>query len=43
MKVLFIVRSTLFTAKGGDTIQVEETASELRKTGVEVDKEQMKK
>jgi len=37
MKVLFIVRSTLFTARGGDTIQVEETARELRKTGVEVD------
>ena len=37
MKVLFIVRSTLFTAKGGDTIQVEETARELRKIGVDVD------
>lgn len=37
MKVLFIVRSTLFTTKGGDTIQVEETARELRKIGVEVD------
>lgn len=37
MKVLFIVRSTLFTVKGGDTIQVEETARELRKMGVEVD------
>src|SRR4249920_235049 len=37
MKLLFIVRSTLFTARGGDTIQVEETARELRKTGVEVD------
>jgi glycosyltransferase involved in cell wall biosynthesis len=37
MKVLFIVRSTLFTAKGGDTIQVEETARALRKIGVDVD------
>ena len=37
MKLLFIVRSTLFTAKGGDTIQVEETARELRKLGVDVD------
>ncbi|HMI78775.1 MAG TPA: glycosyltransferase family 4 protein [Ferruginibacter sp.] len=37
MKLLFIVRSTLFTAKGGDTIQVEETARHLRKIGVEVD------
>lgn len=34
---MFIVRSTLFTTKGGDTIQVEETARELRKIGVEVD------
>jgi glycosyltransferase involved in cell wall biosynthesis len=37
MKILFIVRSTLFTAKGGDTVQVEETARHLRKMGVEVD------
>lgn len=37
MKLLFIVRSTLFTVKGGDTIQVEETARELRNAGVEVD------
>jgi len=37
MKLLFIVRSTLFTAKGGDTIQVEETARHLRKIGVAVD------
>ncbi|MEO7308261.1 MAG: glycosyltransferase family 4 protein [Ferruginibacter sp.] len=37
MKVAFIVRSTLFTVKGGDTIQVEETARHLRKLGVEVD------
>lgn len=37
MKVLFIVRSTLFTARGGDTIQVKETARELGKIGVEVD------
>ncbi len=37
MKLLFIVRSTLFTVRGGDTTQVEETAAELRKAGVEVD------
>ena len=37
MKVLFIVRSTLFMVRGGDTIQVEETAGHLRKIGVEVD------
>lgn len=37
MKVLFIVRSTLYTIKGGDTVQVSETAAWLRKAGVEVD------
>lgn len=37
MKVLFIVRSTLYTVKGGDTIQVMETAAHLRELGVEVD------
>ncbi|HEX2683780.1 MAG TPA: glycosyltransferase family 4 protein, partial [Ferruginibacter sp.] len=37
MKVAFIVRSTLFTVKGGDTIQVKETARQLREYGVEVD------
>ncbi len=37
MKVLFIVRSTLFTATGGDTIQVIETARQLEGLGVVVD------
>ncbi len=37
MKVAFIVRSTLYATPGGDTIQVEETARELAKTGAEVD------
>jgi glycosyltransferase involved in cell wall biosynthesis len=37
MKIVFIVRSTLYTAKGGDTIQVQETAAHLRNTGVELD------
>jgi glycosyltransferase involved in cell wall biosynthesis len=37
MKVLFIVRSTLFSIRGGDTVQVEETARELRNAGVEVE------
>lgn len=37
MKIVFIVRSTLFTAKGGDTIQVQETAAHLRFEGIEVD------
>jgi len=37
MKIAFIVRSTLFTARGGDTIQVQETASSLREAGIEVD------
>lgn len=37
MKVLFISRSTLFTVKGGDTVQVVETAKALREKGVQVD------
>lgn len=37
MKVLFVVRSTLYTAKGGDTTQVTETALQLQQLGVEVD------
>ena len=37
MRVLFIVRSTLFTVRGGDTIQVEETARHLQKLGIEAD------
>lgn len=36
-KIAFIVRSTLETVRGGDTIQVLSTASELRKRGVQVD------
>lgn len=36
MKIVFIVRSTLFTARGGDTVQVEETAAQLRKLGITV-------
>jgi len=37
MKVLFLGRLGLFKAYGGDRIQVENTALELRKLGVEVD------
>jgi len=37
MKILFIVRSTMFTTRGGDTIQVEQTVACLRKLDVEVD------
>jgi glycosyltransferase involved in cell wall biosynthesis len=37
MRIVFIVRSTLFTARGGDTIQVKETAAALRQAGVVVD------
>ncbi len=37
MKVVFIVRSTLYNTPGGDTIHVNETARHLRKLGVEVD------
>lgn len=37
MKILFISRSTLFKDKGGDTIQVQNTAEYLRKIDVHVD------
>lgn len=37
MKILFISRSTLFADKGGDTVQIQNTAEYLRKIGVEVD------
>lgn len=37
IKVLFIARSTLFSSPGGDTKQVEQTASYLRKLGIDVD------
>jgi|GEM_PF-155053 len=37
MRVAFISRNTLFTGRGGDTVQVVKTAEYLRKIGVEVD------
>lgn len=37
MHVVFIVRSTLFTVRGGDSIQVTETAKNLNKLGVMTD------
>lgn len=37
MKILMINRSTTFSAPGGDTIQMQETANSLRSIGVEVD------
>jgi glycosyltransferase involved in cell wall biosynthesis len=37
MKVLFISRSTLFSVRGGDTIQIEKTAKYLGKLGIQVD------
>ena len=37
IKVLFIVRATLYTSPGGDTTQILKTAENLRKLGVEVD------
>jgi glycosyltransferase involved in cell wall biosynthesis len=37
MKVAFISRSTLFTGRGGDSIQISNTAMQLRMLGVEVD------
>ncbi|MEM9024987.1 MAG: glycosyltransferase family 4 protein, partial [Bacteroidota bacterium] len=36
MKVAFISRTTLYSGPGGDTVQMERTAAELRKLGVEV-------
>jgi glycosyltransferase involved in cell wall biosynthesis len=36
MNVLFIIRSTLFSNKGGDTIQIVQTANCLRELGVTV-------
>jgi glycosyltransferase involved in cell wall biosynthesis len=37
MKVAFISRASLFSDKGGDTVQIVNTAAELRMLGVEVD------
>lgn len=37
MRVAFISRSTLFTIPGGDTVQMEQTARELRGLGVDVE------
>jgi len=37
MKILFIVRATLNAVKGGDTVQVNNTAGQLRKLGIDVD------
>ncbi len=37
MRVLFISRSTIFSVPGGDTVQMTETAKELREMGVMVD------
>jgi len=36
MKVLFLGRFDLFDKRGGDTVQIENTAEELKKLGVEV-------
>jgi glycosyltransferase involved in cell wall biosynthesis len=36
MKVLFISRATLYSGYGGDTVQIINTAEQLRKLGVEV-------
>lgn len=37
MKVLVISRATLYTVRGGDTVQIVQTVQSLRKLGVEVD------
>lgn len=36
MRVALITRSTLYTARGGDTVQVEQTAKQLAELGVDV-------
>src|SRR3954469_11045960 len=36
MKIAFITRSTLYTVFGGDTVQILETAKQLRQLGLEV-------
>ena len=37
IKVAMIVRSTLYTVQGGDTIQAMQTARSLRTQGIQVD------
>ena len=37
MKVAFIARSSLFTAKGGDTVQVQQTAKYMKELNVQAD------
>jgi glycosyltransferase involved in cell wall biosynthesis len=37
MRIAFISRPTLFTGKGGDTVQISNTAMQLRKLGLEID------
>ena len=37
MKVLMLGRSDLFSAGGGDKVQIDNTADELRKLGIDVD------
>ncbi len=37
MKVVFITRSTLLTVKGGDTIQIFQTAKHLARLGISID------
>lgn len=37
MKVAYIARSTLYTSRGGDTIQMEQTARHLEQLGIRVD------
>ena len=37
MKIVFITRSTLYSVRGGDTLQVTHTAGHLRRLGIDVD------
>src|SRR5690349_8016328 len=37
MRIAFITRSTIYSVPGGDTVQIEQTAKELRSMGESVD------
>ena len=37
MRVVFITRATLYSVKGGDTLQVLQTARHLEELGIQVD------
>src|SRR5258705_7568286 len=37
IRIAFITRSTLYSTPGGDTIQIDQTAKHLKKSGIAVD------